>query len=156
MDPTARDFFNDTCLDQAGYWDKQEVAELLLERYPDLGVVPPSVVLPSDREDDITAWWTASGHVSVLCSAPEFAPTGFSVKDFLVAMCEKYPGQLVFGYDWGGPTGPARTAAARYRLHTLEPDDANPMREVPGEKKPPLHLVCRSYRGAPLHLVYRS
>jgi hypothetical protein len=75
--------------------------------------------------------WTKLGHVTILCSAPEFERDGSEVMVGLFALCSQYPDYIKFGYDWGGSS-------------TAEYVDTDPRRRV---RKCCLSLACSCPHG---------
>ena len=61
--------------------------------------------------------WHAEGHVTIICSAPEFSLSGDKVMVALFALCDMNHTRVKFGYDWGGSS-------------TAEPADKDPERLV--------------------------
>jgi hypothetical protein len=102
--PAAKDRRGDTALAQAGYWNYPKIADILIaksggeEQAAVRASVPAPVVLPAGHDAALDKW-QANGHVTIICSAPEFALGGFNVMGMLFAMCNKYSEQLKFGYD---------------------------------------------------------
>lgn len=120
--PQPFDRFEETPLMQAGYWGRTDAAALLKGRCGGVSRVPPSV-LASDGFADGTENWRCDGHVTILCSTPEYSRpyddgASDNVMRALEGLCEMYTLHVKFGYDWGGSS-------------TAEPADKDPNRRVP-------------------------
>ena len=121
--PRLADRHGETPLMQAGYWGWRAAAELLMERGGGTSEdVPPSMIVEAEAEAEIGDW-DAEGHVTILCSAPEFSrPRDDGSKDnvmkALFGLCARHQTRVKFGYDWGGSA-------------TTEPADKDPKRRVP-------------------------
>eukprot|EP01050_Picozoa_sp_SAG11_P000959 SAG11_NODE_37_length_21777_cov_4.523711_9_plen_443_part_00 len=100
--PKPIDKNGETPLMQAGYWGHGSAVQCLTTKGGGtMDDVPPVMVVNAETESKIGSW-AATGHVSILCSAPEKSRTGVAVMDGLFKLCESYTSNLKFGYDWGG------------------------------------------------------
>lgn len=117
--PDARDKFGETPLIQAGHWGQQAAAAALMQRGGGSvsDVVPSTVIVQPESEAKVGSW-RAQGHVSIICSAPEFSLSRDKVMVALFALCEMYQVSVKFGYDWAGSA-------------TAEPADIDEDRLVP-------------------------
>jgi len=116
-EPSPFDKFEQTPLMQAGYWGREEAKELLLAKCGGVSRVPATLIVEEELEATIGHWKT-KGHATIICSAPEFSLSGDQVMVALFALCDLYPQQVMFGYDWGGSS-------------TAEKADKDPERLVP-------------------------
>ena len=121
------DRFGETPLMQAGYWGHNAAVGVLTERGAGIkGEAPASMIVDAESEKKIGSW-RAEGHVTIICSAPEFSgplmgkyPDGSQdeVMVALFSLCDMNHKHVKFGYDWAGSA-------------TAEPADINEERVVP-------------------------
>ena len=112
--PTVPDLFGETPLFQAAYWAHASAVRVLCDRGGGSIADVPASVITTPKLDSEVGSWKQDGHVTIICSAPEFSgpvmgqyPDGYQdkVMTALFKICEMDHTRVKFGYDWGVPTG---------------------------------------------------